>query len=139
MSFAPRAATARRSAGTSRRAVEPADAEARARLQVVAEPQARDLVAAERDRERAFVAIVEIEAGLAFELATERRPQPLAFQRQRQQVFAAGLELGRGREHPGRGAGRAGARHVALEQRDRKACRREPPSDAEPDHTGADD
>ena len=102
----------------------PAGVEPGRDLKTIAGAQALDLVAADRDDERPLRAIVDRESGLGFERVAERRPQIETLAGEPEQGIAAGLVLGPGRQHPGRGRTRSAAHRAGVEDRDRARPRR---------------
>ncbi len=128
-----------RLAGAHRGAGQPLDREAVAALEVVAEAQALDLVAAERDDQRTLAAVVDGQAGGRFEVVAERVPEALAREAERQQRLAAGA---RARPPPPASRSPRGWRRrrpAALDHRDGEARRRQPPRDRQADQPGPDD
>ena len=109
-------------------AAQPLELDAAGALELEREAQPLDVVARERDRERALLAVAHADAGGGFELIAERGPQALALQIEREQAFLAGLGLEARRQHAGRGPGRAASRLAALEHGDRAAGGGKPPA-----------
>jgi len=85
----------------------------------MAKAQPLDLIAAKRHDERALAAIVDGQPRFCFDFGAEGGPQPLAFDRQRQEWLAACLVLGGSRQHSGGGEARATAGFAAIEDGDR--------------------
>ena len=72
-------------------------------LELEREAEPLHVVARERHRERALVAVADRRAGGRLELVTEVRPQALALQIEREQPFLAGLCLETRGQHAGCG------------------------------------
>src|SRR5215472_12484855 len=87
--------------------LEPADLgwrqpfEAEAPLELVSEAKLIEVVAGQRDDDRTLVPVFDRDPGSRLEFARELRPQTLAFERQREQCFLAGLGFDCGGEHAG--------------------------------------
>ena len=118
---------------------QPSGVEARAALQIEAETQALDLVAADRQHQGPVWPVIDRAAGFGFEGVAEPRPAPERFQGERQQRVGAGLVLGGRGQHAGGGEARAGPDRLALQHRHGAARPGEPPRDREPDQAAADD
>ena len=121
------------------RPAQPLDIEAEPALEIVGVAQLRRVVAIERDDERALVAVADRQVARAFQLAREIRPQPLAFQRQRQQLLLARLGLDRRRQHAGRRPARAVPGFAPVVHGDPAAGLGQAPGDGEANDPGADD
>src|SRR5215467_3995497 len=96
-------------------------------MELMAKPQPLHLVTAERHHQRATLAKIDVVAGLRLQRGAKLRPLLLAFKRERQEVMATRLVLGRGCEHAGSGKTCTGASGGALEHCDRQAAQRQAP------------
>ena len=128
-------------AGSTRRTsmpVQPAGVETRAPLLLVAKSQPLDLVAAKRDDQRAFVAIID--RGLASASSSVRKSSHSRWlsSASARQILATRLMLGSRGEHAGRREARTASGFGAVEHRDRQAATRQPPGDRQADHARAD-
>ncbi len=97
------------------------------------------IVRGQGDDQGSFLSQLHVDSRGLQELRGEGGPARLALAPERDQRFLAGLGLRAGRQHAGSGMARAGAGGALVEHRDRRAARRQPPGDAEPDDAGADD
>src|SRR6516225_8437731 len=80
---------------------QPFEVEAEAPLELVSEAKLIEVVAGQRDDDRTLVPVFDRDPGSRLEFARELRPQTLAFERQREQCFLAGLGFDCGGEHAG--------------------------------------
>src|SRR6516225_6720474 len=98
----------------------------------------RLIVRSERKNERTLTAQFDIDAACALKLFRKGRPALLALASERDQRFLARLRFAASRQHTGGGVACTCASLAAIEHRNGRA-RSEPPGNAKPDHTRADD
>src|SRR6266511_5368494 len=101
--------------------------------------QARLIVRGQREEERAFRPQFHINPRHLKQLGGESGPACLAFATERDEGLFAGLRLRARRQHAGGGVACAGAGRAPVEDLDRHAPRRQPPTNGQPDDPGTDD
>jgi hypothetical protein len=97
----------------------------------------RLVVRSQGNDQRTLAPQFHVDAGRFQQFRGKCGPTRLALTPELDQSFLARLGLGAGRQHPGGGMARAGARRATVEDRNRGAACRQAPSDAQPNDAGA--
>ncbi len=108
---------------------QPLEIEAEALLKIIGVAQLLGIIAGQRDDDRALVAIADRNPGCRLELPRKTWPHALTFERQRQQLFLAGLGLDCRGQHPRSCPARSMSRCRAVVHGHRTTRLGEAPSD----------
>ena len=118
---------------------QPVDFQAETTLEFIGIAQFGDIVAMRRDDQCAFIPVADIDTGYGRQFRREGRPGSLAFQIEGEQHFLAGLRLHMRGQHAGGSPACLPAGLAPFEDINAATGRRQPPADAQPADTAADD